>query len=90
MGLSLFQSLIASSVALEPDLKARFLVSSNLAESMLLDRSSSKERDVTGVEADTTSQTTSFLSLAYGKLCDPRHRQAELGLVGGEAGTCFQ
>ncbi len=69
-GLSLSQSSVASSVALEPDLEARSPVSSDPAYSMLLGRSSSEEIDVLGVEADATSQTTSSSSPAYGELLD--------------------
>lgn len=52
MGLSLSQSSLASFGSLRPNPEARSLASSGLAESMLLGRSSFKELDVTGVEAD--------------------------------------
>ncbi len=75
-GLSLSQSSVASSVVLEPDLEARSPVSSDPAESMLLGWSSSEEIDVTGVEADTTSQpsSSSSSSPAYGKLLEVMSR----------------
>ncbi len=68
MDLSLSQSSVASSVALEQDLEAQSPVSSDPLESMLLGRSSSEDK--TGVEADATSQPASSSSPAYGELLD--------------------
>ncbi|KAL0157221.1 hypothetical protein M9458_048467, partial [Cirrhinus mrigala] len=58
--LSISQSSVTSLVALKPNPEAR----------MLLGRSSSEEKDVTGVKADATSQPASSSSPAYGELLD--------------------
>lgn len=59
MGLSLSHASLACAPAPRPDWEACSASSSNLAESMLLAQSSSKDLDVMGVEMDTLSEFVS-------------------------------
>lgn len=70
VGLFLSQSSVASYVALEMILQVWSSDSSDTAENRLFGRSSSEGLNVTGFEANATSQTTSTSSLACGELLD--------------------
>lgn len=70
MGLFLSQSSVASSAALEMILQVWSSDSSDPAENRLFSRSSSEGLDVTGFEANATSQITSASSTACGELLD--------------------
>ncbi len=60
MGLSLPQSLVASSDALVLNLGGQHSASSSSAEGLSVGQSGSEELDVMGVEADITSEPASF------------------------------